>query len=575
MKKEKIIKENEFLMLFINSIFNLIDREPISITIGMNKELNEFDFNFFDENLSFYTKIFSHLVGEGGKKVRDNLHVSSKLFLRNLTVFLKYLQEIIKTNKFESLYKDPIIKLDISLIIGYLTEKHGKDIIESIEFFWICIKELEKKYKIPYTDYVTKYDHELKIMAEDEIKQFKYDKKANFLDMLEFLKHYYNDSNKFKELEEIQKFYNEYNEDFQKMSMNELESKYFNNKDFKKIINFYLEKKLEINGYFKDNFEFEHKKNQLNKNLFFSDILSIDLKSIENCIYVLYFRLKIYNSNHFFEIDKNFNELLSRKEIILENDDHTEELKIIIEDESFIEHIKEILNCSSIKGYFEKIRNFTQGKDDFSIKFINKTEIKEEDDALRDGYNKLIEFLEKDKRFLSKIIIFKYLPKYNRSFVDKNMRIIINPLYFEISDLLDEIKKNQIFKAYLSIIILHESVYLIKFMKNEKNSSKGKEGGKMLINYLFNLPIIYYITYEQAPIINKPENWNKTEIFSNIFEEQKEWYEMNIKEYGENLNRPSCNKKDFISFYLSLKEEKEEKSGNNTKEINDDWYDMD
>ena len=50
---------------------------------------------------------------------------------------------------------------------------------------------------------------------------------------------------------------------------------------------------------------------------------------------------------------------------------------------------------------------------------------------------------------------------------------------------------------------------------------------------------------------------------------------MNIKEYGENLNRPSCNKKDFISFYLSLKEEKEEKSGNNTKEINDDWYDMD
>ena len=29
-----------------------------------------------------------------------------------------------------------------------------------------------------------------------------------------------------------------------------------------------------INGYFKDTFEFEHKKNQLNKNLFFSDILS-------------------------------------------------------------------------------------------------------------------------------------------------------------------------------------------------------------------------------------------------------------------------------------------------------------
>ncbi len=67
----------------------------------MNKELKEFYFNSFDENLSFYTKIFSHLESENIKNVSDNLYGSSKLFLRNLTVFFMYLKEIINTNNFE------------------------------------------------------------------------------------------------------------------------------------------------------------------------------------------------------------------------------------------------------------------------------------------------------------------------------------------------------------------------------------------------------------------------------------------------------------------------------------------
>ena len=127
---------------------------------------------------------------------------------------------------------------------------------------------------------------------------------------------------------------------------------------------------------------------------------------------------------------------------------------------------------------------------------------------------------------------------------------------------------------------------LIKFMKNEKNSfdnapktPKDRECGKIFINYLFNLPVIYYITEEQASKINKPENWNKTEILSNIFKEQKEWFEKNLKGHNdnENFDRPSCNIKDSISFYLSLRDEIEENGNkeNNSKEIKDDWYDMD
>ena len=75
------------------------------------------------------------IYGIEKNKVLTNIQSSSKLFLRNVIVFLKYLQEIINKNKFESVYKDPIIKIDISLIIGYLSNKYGKDTVESVEFF--------------------------------------------------------------------------------------------------------------------------------------------------------------------------------------------------------------------------------------------------------------------------------------------------------------------------------------------------------------------------------------------------------------------------------------------------------
>ena len=290
--------------------------------------------------------------------------------------------------------------------------------------------------------------------------------------------------------------------------------------------------------------------------------------------------LNIYKNDKFFDIDNKFKELLSRKEIIFETDDYTEKLKKIIEDESFVNNIKEILNSSSVRTYFEKIRRFSEKDNDFSIKFIDEIEYNEKDDILKNGFIKLKSFLKNDKNFLSKTIIFKYLPKYNRAFVDPNMRIVINPIYFEISETLEETGRNKIFQAYLFIIILHEFVHLTKFLQKEKNSfdnipntPKNKEGGQIFINYLFNLPKIYYITEKQASIINRPENWNNIEILSKVFEEQKVWYENYIKDHDDNVDRPSCKNNDSISFYLSLLEEEHNKI--NSNEIKDDWYDMD
>ena len=105
------------------------------------------------------------------------------------------------------------------------------------------------------------------------------------------------------------------------------------------------------------------------------------------------------------------------------------------------------MNRTSVKNYFEKARSFSEKDEDYNFKFVPEgKKIDDNDDYLKDGFHKLMNNLEKDKNYLSKIIIFKYLPKYDRALVDPNMRIVLNPLYFEFSESLDEDKRNNILK---------------------------------------------------------------------------------------------------------------------------------
>ena len=440
-------------------------------------------------------------------------------------------------------------------------------------------------------NFSTKYDTEIKLNAQDKIETLLLKQKINYSNLLNKVKQIYIKEGKYNDLDDINIIIDNYKNDSTNMPINELETKYYNNENYKKHLDYYLEKKLEINGYDKENYKdgeklklYNQKKNQLKNNLFFLNILKIDLNDIDNCIYVLYFMSYIYKvDDPFFDTKEEFNNLLSRIEINFKDDDYTNNFKGIIEDKSFVEDIKQILKYSSVKNYFEKALELSEnGKDfEFSNFIPEKRKIDENnDDFLKDGFNKLLNNLEKDKNYLLKIIVFKYLPKYNRAFVDPNMRIVINPLYFEFSQSLDENKRNNIFRAYLFIIILHEIVHLLKFMKKEKISfdnipktPKNKEGGKMFINYLFNLPIIYYITDEQASIINEPKNWDNLKLLSNLFKEQKKWYENREKNKDEYNNRPLCETNNSISFYLSLIED--DINEGKSKEVTDDWYDMD
>ena len=567
---------NKFLLSFIDFILSSPEESKTPIIIDDSKLKNEFDFNSFEDDEIFYTKILYQLINKNDKnKVLESIRGFSKYFKRNLFVFLEYLRTLIYSNKFKELYKDPIVKLDISLIIGYLVNKYGETIVKSIEFFPSCINELEKKYGKNQID-KTIYDIDIKKDAELIYKFFEAQKRGNFSDLIKFLQKYYTDSENLSP--EDSKKIDDIKIKSENLTLEELDNKYINNEQFNKYMDIYLKNELSINGYNYKNYKEEKenelyikKKQEIKNHLFYSEVFKIDLNDINDCIYLLHFEANLYKGNIFYDTDEEFKKLISRKEI----NDFTENLKKIIEDKSFIKDFKEILNQKFVKDYFEK------DEKSYDIKVTQKKKvIKDEDDFLKEGFYKFMNFINNKKENFYKLFIFKYLPKYNRAFVDKNMRIIINPIYFELSESLDEDKKDEIFRAYLLIIILHEIINLIKFMKensvsynNTSQTTKRKEGGKMFINYLFKTSMIYSINYKQALIINKPDNWNKPEILSDIFKEQNEWYEKNLKNKNEDIIIPFPKGENSINFYLSLVDEvKDEKKSENIIDI---WYDID
>ena len=500
--------ENKTLLDFINFILNF--PKKTKITKDNQKLRNEFDFNSFEDNDIFYRKIKSHLNGEDKDKIMKNMESSSDLFQRNLFAFLQYLRTLIIKYNHKDLYKDTIVKLDISLIIGYLVNKYGAQIVESIEFFPSCIKELEKKYE-KNTINQTIFDDDLKKDAKKKLEYLKTNKINNFEKLLEYLQEYYTTPKTYsqEDADKIDKIL-----EYEDLTVDEIDNKYINNEKFENHLEKYLESILKTNGYDEKNFKeakakelYEQKKKELKNHLFYSEILKVEINDINDCMYLIYFKSTLYKDTPFYDIDEEFKKLLSRKEI----NDFTDNLKKIIEDESFVKDLKEILNQQSVKDYFEKSRRFKEEEDDnYQIEFIEKEKVKDDDDYLKDGFDRFMNFINNDKYFFSKLFILKYLPKYKRAFVDPNMRIIINPLYFELSDSLEDEKRNEIFKAYLFIIILHEIVHLVKFMKeksfqynNIPQTPKRKEGGKMFINYLFNISLIYCINYKQALVINK------------------------------------------------------------------------
>ena len=179
------------------------------------------------------------------------------------------------------------------MIIGYLVNKYGAPIVEAIEFFPSCIKELEKKYEKNMIDQ-TIFDTDLKKDAEEDLEILKENKIDNFENLLLYLKKYYTTPKTYsqKDADEIDKIYLEY----EHLTVDEIDNNYINDKKFKDHLEKYLESILKTNGYDEENYKegkakelYEQKKKELKNHLFYSEILKVDLNNINDCMYLIYF----------------------------------------------------------------------------------------------------------------------------------------------------------------------------------------------------------------------------------------------------------------------------------------------
>ena len=210
----------------------------------------------------------------------------------------------------------------------------------------------------------------------------------------------------------------------------------------------------------------------------------------------------------------------------------------IISDKNFHEEIITILKSEPILKYLTKNRDYEEVKDNdenrnkksYEFKFAENGEPYVEN--LSNEYYKLMEKLN-DNLFFINLFRLKYLPFGIKAFVNYNLKIIVNSLYYKFNENIVENNKKIIFKAALKILIIHEIMHILKYLKNEisfnemPKTPRNREAGKMLINYLFGKPTIKSINLDEAEKINDCNNWKDITKLQKIFPNDNEPIENN------------------------------------------------
>ena len=566
---ENITNGNLYALKCINMLNKLVfteikfidDIDDIILNIQDTSNL-EIDFNYLDNDLIFYSRLLNDLSLINAFSIQIN-KIEHKMNQRNLFLFLKYLKNLL--NKNPDIYKDPLIKLNISIIIGFFKSGYGKKMINSIEYFYLCRKEIEKKYGDPIDTNKSDYDFFWINMAQKEIENLEIIKKNNYDMALYILLSYYNQKKCYEEIEIIQNIRKSFIMN-RNLSIKELDKKYIHNEKYKKYLSDYLDKILKESGYAKDK-NYDEKKEQLKNNKFFREIFNIDLNNINEVLFLL--DINLSNIGQFDSIDNVYKEHIKSYESLIEesNEDLTDELTAILKSDDFMDFLKKILESGPVENYLKNKRKFNS-KDNIAT-ILNENE-NDFDDNLKVGYEKVINHLKERKDWLNNIIIIKYMSKKKRAFVNPLIRIVINPLYINISNLLkkEKEKRYQIFKAYLIITIIHELIHIFKFMKDKfyfskiPHTPKNKEGGEIFINHLFGLSIINNITFEQANKINDIKSWVSVDELCKIFNDDKDKINKQLKE-SKTINLYA------INYYLSDYEDEDE----DDNEKQDYWYD--
>ena len=247
----------------------------------------------------------------------------------------------------------------------------------------------------------------------------------------------------------------------------------------------------------------------------------------------------------------------------------------IISSPKFHNEIITILKSKPIVEYLTKNRNFEEVKEND----LNKEKKKYEFSFPKEGepyvenfskeYQKLMEKLS-DSLFFINLFRLKYLPFGVKAFVNYNLKIIVNSLYYKFNKHIKENNKIFIFKAALKILIIHEIMHILKYLKNEVNfndmpkTPREREAGKMLINYLFGIPTIKSINLDEAKKINDIKNWNDINLLKKIF----------INENQPIENKSFVKKVDCLDLYFT-EDDNEDESIKKVKIYEDIGIDID
>ena len=519
-----ILTGNSLILKCVDKLLMFIGNEDEDYEYGHEYEFISpiIDSKSFDEDISFYKRFLSETVFQ--ENYRNGL---PRIIIRNMYIYLNYLKYLVesigKTN--DNLYKNKKIKLDISILFGYFLYNYNKALINLPQYYLLCIKELEINYNLKCIDFSCPFDTTWKNEAKKVINKLRKLKKAHIIDSYKALLTHYSKKKDYKIFDDIEAKKSKFIEDCKIKDDRNLHNNYINNF---KYINEFLELRIAIHDE-----KFESEKEELKNYLFYIDILEINLDDIFDVITFLDFYDKNQEFKEKFNIDIKFKKYQKeiKSNISEENKlkDYQELLNPILNDKEFYNKLKAIMKSEPIKTYFKSKRNFID--DEYGVVFIDNEDSC--DDDLRKGYETFMENFDKDINYIKDLIIIKYLPENIRAYVNPYMRIALNPLFFEISEYIrqNQTIRNNILSSYLIIIFIHEIVHLLKFLNiklkessfiNIPGTQKQKEGGMVFMNYLFAIPMIKSINYEQSKIINNIKNWDNLDNLRKIFIEKNE-----------------------------------------------------
>ena len=262
---------NEIINYIIDSMINIFVDKKRKISFDC-EEIYEIPINFFlfnDDNRFYYklSTLYEKILQIHSKIDNFLNKIESYINQRNFIIFLYFFKNII--SQYKDAYKNPIIKLNIYLIIIYFAENKGEKIINSIEYFYICKKELEKIYDkkcdINKTDLDNKWMNDFNYTIEF-FKQCKFD---NVLNVFQYIKKNCVEKNNYE-------YYDEVIETLKKLKENKNNFEFGNNilknKDNEKYFKIYLKNIVKENGYDENNKEHKLKIEELSKNKFFLKI---------------------------------------------------------------------------------------------------------------------------------------------------------------------------------------------------------------------------------------------------------------------------------------------------------------